>query len=300
MLWTQLSGRVGESTLRLGRPGRFLPRGSRGSGCADFPHPALRPTASLRDGGGTDARLRQRIAREQPEHCLPRYPCPLRAAAQPLAPHGDDTVTEVVECPEVSGTAAPWASLPRTQGAAPTSQGLFTGFPNTGSLTEATGPPRFLQDPTMNVPWSPTPAGPPRSANTALRFCLPPFGRRRLPRLPNISRLNHTARTSAVYASQSGLPHRHARLASGGWPALPGGTGYPPGPNERFQVIPSSFPRLRLAHPNCLQGTSALREFKQLQPAGRQIISDHRFGHVAPADSGKKQGVFRSQISKAP
>ena len=53
-----------------------------------------------------------------------------------------------------------------------------------------------------------------------------------------ISGLNHTARTLAVYASQGGLLHRHARLASG-WLAkpLPGGVGYPLGSNERFQVI---------------------------------------------------------------
>jgi hypothetical protein len=101
----------------------------------------------------------------------------------------------------------------------------------------------------VNVPCSPTPAGPPRSATTTPRCCLPPNGRRRLPRQILISGLNHTARPPAVYASQGGLLHRHARLASGGWPTLPGGTDYPPGPNERFQVIPSSFPRLPLAHP---------------------------------------------------
>ncbi len=93
--------------------------------------------------------------------------------------------------------------------------GVIHRIPQPGSSTETTGPPRFLEDPTMNVPCSPTPVGPLRSATAALRFCLPPFGRRRLPRLPNISRLNHTARTFAVYASQGGLPHRHARLASG-------------------------------------------------------------------------------------
>jgi hypothetical protein len=102
----------------------------------------------------------------------------------------------------------------------------------------------------MNVPCSSTPVGPQRSATAALRYCLPPNGRRRLPRQILISGLNHTARTLAVYASQDGLLHRHARLASGGWPTLPGGTGYPPGPIEKFQVIPSSFPRLRLAHPS--------------------------------------------------
>ena len=47
-----------------------------------------------------------------------------------------------------------------------------------------------------------------------------------------------------------GYPTTTQDSLSGGWPALPGGTGYPPGPNERFQVIPSSFPRLRLAHPD--------------------------------------------------
>ena len=38
-----------------------------------------------------------------------------------------------------------------------------------------------------------------------------------------ISGLNDTARALAVYASQGGSPHHHARLASGCWPALPGG-----------------------------------------------------------------------------
>jgi hypothetical protein len=41
------------------------------------------------------------------------------------------------------------------------------------------------------------------------------------------------------------------RLASGCWPALPGGIGYPQGPDERFpwrnRYITSPFPRLRLA-----------------------------------------------------
>jgi hypothetical protein len=94
-------------------------------------------------------------------------------------------------------------------------RGLLTGIPKPDSLTEATGPPRFLEDPTMNVPCSPTPAGPPRSATTALRCCLPPNGERRLPRQILITGLNHTARPFAVYASQGGLLHHHARLASG-------------------------------------------------------------------------------------
>ena len=87
--------------------------------------------------------------------------------------------------------------------------------PQPVTSTETTGPPRFLENPAVNVPCSPTPVGPPRSATPALRCCLPPNGKRRLPRQILISGLNHTARTLAVYASQGGLPHRHARLASG-------------------------------------------------------------------------------------
>ena len=57
-----------------------------------------------------------------------------------------------------------------------------------------------------------------------------------------VSRLNHAAQTLAVYASQRRLPRRHARLASGCWPALPGGIGYPPDSDERFPRITSSLP----------------------------------------------------------
>jgi hypothetical protein len=149
--------------------------------------------------------------------------------------------SRVASFPSLRGTAAPWASLPQTQDAPPAGRGFSPESPNRfidGGNRTAQVP----AGPTVDVPCSSTPAGPLRSATTALRCCLPPNGRRRLPRVTNISRLNHTARPFAVYASQGGLPHRHARLASGGWPTLPGGTGYPPGPNERFQVIPSSFP----------------------------------------------------------
>ena len=69
------------------------------------------------------------------------------------------------------------------------------------------------------------------------------------PTTTGLSRLSHTACTLAVYASQHGSPHDHARLASGCWPALPGGIGYPQGSDERFQLsITFSFPRLCLTH----------------------------------------------------
>ena len=66
-----------------------------------------------------------------------------------------------------------------------------------------------------------------------------------------ISGLNYTARSLAVYASQGGLPHRYARLASGWLASLSGRDWLSAGSlTERFQVIPFSFPRLCLAHPN--------------------------------------------------
>ena len=42
------------------------------------------------------------------------------------------------------------------------------------------------------------------------------------PTISKISRLNHTARSLAVYASQGGLPHHRARLASGWLASLSG------------------------------------------------------------------------------
>jgi hypothetical protein len=102
----------------------------------------------------------------------------------------------------------------------------------------------------MNVPCSPTPVEPLHSATSVLRCGLPPLGQRRLPRQILISGLNHTARPLAVYASQGELLHRHARLASGWLANLSRRAVYPLGPNERFQIASSSFPRLLLAHPN--------------------------------------------------
>ncbi len=107
--------------------------------------------------------------------------------------------------------------------------------PKPVSLTETTGPPRFLEDPAMNVPCSSTPAGPLRSATAAHWCCLPPFGQRRLPRLfafrGSITRPAHSLstlrRVGCPTAAQDSLPDS--------WPAFPGGTDYPLGPNEGFR-----------------------------------------------------------------
>jgi hypothetical protein len=68
------------------------------------------------------------------------------------------------------------------------------------------------------------------------------------PAISPISGLNPTARTLAVYASQRGLLHRHARLASG-WLAIPFRADFYIcwAPTKGFRVtssVPSSFPKL--------------------------------------------------------
>ncbi len=47
--------------------------------------------------------------------------------------------------------------------------------------------------------------------------------------------LNHTTFDLTVYASQDGLPHHHARLASGCWSSFARRDSYPQGFSERFQ-----------------------------------------------------------------
>jgi len=71
--------------------------------------------------------------------------------------------------------------------------------------------------------------------------------------MSTISRLNPTARTLAVYASQSGLLHTTQDSLPDGWPSFPGRVDSLLGPYERFQVtalIPSSFPKLSWRTPN--------------------------------------------------
>ena len=139
--------------------------------------------------------------------------------------------------PSLFGTAAaPWASLPPAQGAAPCGPGVIDRLPLPVRATETTGPPRFLEDPLMNVPCSSTPAESSRSATAARRCCLPLSRQCRLPRLlcfrGSITRPTHSLSTlrrmNYSIATQDSLPD--------GWPAFPGGTDFPLGPNERFQV----------------------------------------------------------------
>ena len=106
--------------------------------------------------------------------------------------------------------------------------------PRAGHRAETAGPPRFLENPSVLMPCSSTPVGPPRQACSTLRCCLPWLLQRRLPRLPP-SGLNHTACSLAVYASSPrSLVTTQDSLPTAGQ-ALPGGTAYPLGSLAGFQ-----------------------------------------------------------------
>jgi hypothetical protein len=59
----------------------------------------------------------------------------------------------------------------------------------------------------------------------------------RAPDEKSLSRLNVQAFRLTVYASPGGSPHHDARLASGCWPALPGGIRTRRVPTEGFRVV---------------------------------------------------------------
>jgi len=98
-------------------------------------------------------------------------------------------------------------------------------------------PPRFLGNPPDGSPGSWTPVGPARQAVAACRrgprLCQP----RGLPTSDKVSRLDVQAFRLAVYASQGGSLHHHARRASGCWPALPGGIRTRRVPTEGFRAV---------------------------------------------------------------
>ena len=95
--------------------------------------------------------------------------------------------------------------------------------------------------PLVCMPWADTPEDPRRQATTAPRMLPSVHPTTSAPRTCSLSRLITTAYTLAVYASQVGLPRFHARLAPGGWPALPGRIRTYWARNEGFQVLSTAF-----------------------------------------------------------
>jgi hypothetical protein len=147
---------------------------------------------------------------------------------------------------------------------------LVTGFPVPEFEWRRQVCPKFLGDPNTSMPCSQTPAGlgarpcgslrgrvtpQPSFGRSALRCCLPPLPLRRLPRSAefrgSIARPTCSLSTLRHLVSPSG----HARLASGGWPALTW-QARPAGSQWRFQIcsyISSPSSRLLLAQGSFLR-----------------------------------------------
>src|SRR5712671_1369613 len=85
---------------------------------------------------------------------------------------------------------------------------------------ETTGSPRFLENPDVPLPCSPTPAGPTHQA-ISMRRHGPRSGNDEGSKREVISGLNRTASALTVYASPGGSPAQDARLVSGCWPSSP-------------------------------------------------------------------------------
>ena len=130
---------------------------------------------------------------------------------------------DALRCLRLPVPPATDASLPSAVRGAPTGRGLRSrsAFPHAALLEwRRPGLSSSWRTPAY-VPCSQTPAGPSRQAirrvGAAFRFSHSVGSRDSV-----LSRLNHTARTPAVYASQDGSLRHHARLASGCRPHFAG------------------------------------------------------------------------------
>ncbi len=117
----------------------------------------------------------------------PPGPCGTGSPASPVLRRSSDSLPPI-PTPFVSSgagtTVRSQLSLPSANRACSDGPGLGSpGRPLPGSLTvETTGSRRFLRDPNVHAPCSPTPVGPPCQAIAALRCCRRTVRRQRLPR----------------------------------------------------------------------------------------------------------------------
>jgi hypothetical protein len=99
---------------------------------------------------------------------------------------------------------------------------FVTRWSNRDSADQAAGSPTFLSNPMAPSPCSMTPDGLAASGHYDPPARSPLRTTAKTPIDRFLSRLNHTALVLAIYASQDGSPHHHARLASGCRPSSTG------------------------------------------------------------------------------
>ena len=167
--------------------------------------------------------------------------------------------------------------LPSVVGVPPGARELSVPVSPSGLTMETSGSLRFLGNPGGHCPCSSTPAGSGRLSGPRVS-CLtrpPPVSTTKAPRRLVLSGLNHTTFDLAVYASQDGSPHHHARLASGCWSSFARRDSYPQGFNERFQS--SSLFLLSKAYLTQGHHTHLLCFFQ-----GTELRDSVRFGERSP------------------
>src|SRR5512142_2044730 len=123
--------------------------------------------------------------------------------------------------------------LPPSFAAAAAGLELVTRYLRPGFAVKAAGPPRFLGDPPRACPVLRPRRDRGRQALAASRCGLPSTARRRLPRAGFRGSRARPARSLSPLRSP-GYPGTTQDSLPAAGQALPGGAGYPQGPNERF------------------------------------------------------------------
>ena len=244
-----------------GSPGWFPTPGPHGSGHAELPHPALRIMDSLH----THVAIRwcfvhmlpslDVLVMFPPNGSMIRHPLPSAGSSGASVPASSVLRDAPTPChpsrrtslPSFGGTTpVPLCLVSRSPSHAPIrprhttdGPGVFMPVaPEPALDVETTGSPRFLADPPVDMPCSATPVrslfpGPLRDREMLPSVCETTSALTFQQFRGSIARPAHSLSTLRSH----GLPHAHARLASGCWPALPDGIGYPLGPTYKVYAL---------------------------------------------------------------
>jgi hypothetical protein len=131
------------------------------------------------------------------------------------------------------------------------------------------------------MPCSVTPAGSPRQAISTLRYCLPSFLRRRLPRRESFGAESHGLRTRCL-RSVTTVTRSHVRLASGCWPSFAGRDWLPAGSLCRVSELVTSHPPC----PGFSWRTRTSSRSRETSPGSDRIVPGWANGVVLDVERG--------------